>query len=361
MSLYSDDPQVSQEIAELEKENAELQNERVLYIDLLESLTSSIAAQRCQEDIDAEIVTLERQEAELLRNLEQIRIERNAQKEVIQDLQARYSTLAALETRYWHAYSDHVLDANRVSDRRASVATKISSTVEMLNTLDSTNLLNTAFHLWYDGHFGTINTLRLGRLRSHPVEWNEINSAWGLAVSLLDNLAKRLSYKFITYRLLPNGSASKIEEVASRSVYELYGSSDISLGRLLLYVRFDNGMVSYLQCLHELCQHVNTVHDPLFQVPYVIDRSSINGMSIKMQFTNEDTWTKALKYMLTNLKWLLSWVTNLESKGPLPIAGQPVDTIAKFPPLNFGKASAQIGTLNDQNQSLLAENQALTG
>jgi beclin 1 len=30
--------------------------------------------------------------------------------------------------------------------------------------------------------------------------------------------------------------------------------------------------------------------------------------SVKMQFNSEERWTKAMKCMLTNLKWALAWV-----------------------------------------------------
>ena len=32
--------------------------------------------------------------------------------------------------------------------------------------------------------------------------------------------------------------------------------------------------------------------------------------SIKTQFNSEEQWTKALKFMLTNLKWGLAWVSS---------------------------------------------------
>ena len=32
-------------------------------------------------------------------------------------------------------------------------------------------------------------------------------------------------------------------------------------------------------------------------------------MTIKSQFTDEEVWTKALKFMLTNLKFLIAWVS----------------------------------------------------
>lgn len=31
---------------------------------------------------------------------------------------------------------------------------------------------------------------------------------------------------------------------------------------------------------------------------------------IKLQFNSEEQWTKALKFMLTNLKWGLAWVSS---------------------------------------------------
>jgi len=35
--------------------------------------------------------------------------------------------------------------------------------------LKRTNVFDDAFHIYYDGHFGTINGFRLGRLQSQPV------------------------------------------------------------------------------------------------------------------------------------------------------------------------------------------------
>jgi len=91
--------------------------------------------------------------------------------------------------------------------------------------LKKTNLYNDAFHIWHDGHFGTINGFRLGDLPSRQVRslgvahspltdpawhlltatdrhfqvpWDEINAAWGQAVLLLYTIAKKLNFKFST-------------------------------------------------------------------------------------------------------------------------------------------------------------------
>lgn len=38
------------------------------------------------------------------------------------------------------------------------------------------------------------------------------------------------------------------------------------------------------------------------------DRATRQWYSIKIQFNSEEQWTKALKFMLTNLKWGVAWV-----------------------------------------------------
>ena len=90
--------------------------------------------------------------------------------------------------------------------------------------LRRTNVLNTAFPIWYDGHIGVINGLHLGRLPTNPVSprpltnqtssthaqpmrfvfsyfflkisWPEINGALGQCAMLVTCLAKKLSYTF---------------------------------------------------------------------------------------------------------------------------------------------------------------------
>jgi len=104
-----------------------------------------------------------------------------------------------------------------------------------------------------------------------------------------------------------------MERVNDKSTYELYGSSDISLGRLFWYRRFDYGMVAFLGCLKEIADHAES-QDKKFKLPYKIEKDKISEMSIRIQFNNEETWTKALKYMLTNLKFLLVWVAQQQQQ-----------------------------------------------
>ena len=61
---------------------------------------------------------------------------------------------------------------------------------EHLTRLQATNVYNDVFNIWHDGPFGTISGFRLGRTNNCPVEWDEINAAWGQAVLLLHTMAQ---------------------------------------------------------------------------------------------------------------------------------------------------------------------------
>ena len=71
-------------------------------------------------------------------------------------------------------------------------------------------------------------------------------------------------------------------------------------------------------------QHYNCCQvekgDSGFCLPYEMEKGKIRDpatgstYSVKMQFNSEEQWTKAMKYMLTNLKWGLAWVTSKYSK-----------------------------------------------
>lgn len=92
-----------------------------------------------------------------------------------------------------------------------SLKNQVKYTQGQLERLRKTNIFNTTFHIWHSGHFGTINNLRLGRLPTVTVTWQEINAAWGQTVLLLASLARKIGLKFSKYRLVPFGNHSYIE------------------------------------------------------------------------------------------------------------------------------------------------------
>ena len=47
--------------------------------------------------------------------------------------------------------------------------------------------------------------------------------------------------------------------------------------------------------------------DNTFEMAYAIDQDKVANMTIRLQFNSDSKWTKALKYMLTNLKYCMKW------------------------------------------------------
>lgn len=231
-----------------------------------------------------------------------------------------------------------------------------------LERLQRTNVYNDTFCIGHDGSFGTINGLRLGRLPNQSVEWAEINAAWGQTLLLLATVAERLKYNFNGYRLKPQGSTSRIEKLeypqqfpdATRSInnrdrashsvaanpepkvtpLDLFSSGEMAIGRVLNHRRFDNGMVAFLDCLSQLGRYVERtstvdiapnppLNKPLTTrnkpskpvLPYNIQNDKIGDYSIKlgMGFGDAESFTRACKYVLTCCKFLLAYVSNLES------------------------------------------------
>jgi len=197
------------------------------------------------------------------------------------------------------------------SEEQNSIKQKIKVANEQLERLKRTNVYDDAFHISYDGHFGTINGFRLGKLPSQIVEWAEINAALGQVVALLQTIAKQANFKFSKYNLIPMGSFSKMTKKDDTNQYELYGSNELSLSKLFWYRRFDQALQWLLQCIRELSDHASSM-DPSFKQRYIIKNEKIGDVSIRLQFTTEADWTKALKYMLTNLKFLLVWCSKRE-------------------------------------------------
>lgn len=56
-----------------------------------------------------------------------------------------------------------------------------------------------------------------------------------------------------------------------------------------------------------------------FELIYAIDGDKIGGMGIRLAWTSDAKWTKALKFMLVNLKYCLKWVVAHEGSSPAPL------------------------------------------
>ncbi|CAI5741870.1 unnamed protein product [Peronospora destructor] len=251
-------------------------------------------------DIDPELCALEEEERQLKAELEAI------EDETVQVAAKRrelWSTAVDLE-RLVHgtfaegAFLQHLLGLSR--DERQSVGVFAVHASDMLRHLQRYNVCNDVFHIWHDGLFGTINGLRLGRLPSKPVEWVEINAAMGQAVLLLATIADRAGFEFSRNRLVPRGSFSRVVNMYGKE-YSLYSDGGMFRRR-----GFNQAMILFLECVEDAGRRAMK-EEPSLKFPYKVERGKIGGLPISLG--NDEQWTRALKYMLTHLKWLLAWIS----------------------------------------------------
>uniref|UniRef100_W5N020 Beclin-1 n=1 Tax=Lepisosteus oculatus TaxID=7918 RepID=W5N020_LEPOC len=266
----------------------------------------------------AELRKLSAEEEQLIQELEAIEGQRKTVAEELARGRAHTEELEREEQQYQKEYSEFKRQQLELDDELKSVDNQMRYAQIQLDKLKKTNVFNATcnLHIMHSGQFGTINNFRLGRLPSVPVEWNEINAAWGQTVLLLHALANKMGLRFQRYRLVPYGNHSYLESLSDKSKeLPLYCSGGL---RFFWDNKFDHAMVAFLDCVQQFKEEVEK-GDTGFCLPYRMDvekgkiedtGGSGGSYSIKTQFNSEEQWTKALKFMLTNLKWGLAWVSS---------------------------------------------------
>ncbi|XP_056627252.1 beclin-1 isoform X2 [Triplophysa dalaica] len=269
-----------------------------------------------QSSLLTELQHLKLEEESMIQELERIEIQREAVAKELAERRSHSQQLDTEEIRYQKEYCEFKGQQLELDDDIKSVDNQMRYCQIQLDRLKKTNVFNATFHIWHSGQFGTINNFRLGRLPSVPVEWNEINAAWGQTVLLLHALASKMGLYFQRYRLVPYGNHSYLESLTDKSKeLPLYCSGGL---RFFWDNKFDHAMVAFLDCVQQFKEEVEK-GDTGFCLPYRMDvdkgkiedtGGSGGSYSIKTQFNSEEQWTKALKFMLTNLKWGLAWVSS---------------------------------------------------
>ncbi|XP_013869440.1 beclin-1 [Austrofundulus limnaeus] len=290
------------------------ENECQNYKQCLE-LLSNLQAEE-EETLLKELQQLKEEEDTLVKELEAVEEQRAAVAQDLSQTRVQSQQLDKEELQYQKEYSEFKRQQLELDDELKSVDNQMRYCQIQLDRLKKTNVFNATFHIWHSGQFGTINNFRLGRLPSVPVEWHEINAAWGQTVLLLHALANKMGLRFQRYRLVPYGNHSYLESLTDKSKeLPLYCSGGL---RFFWDNKFDHAMVAFLDYVQQFKEEVEK-GDTGFCLPYrtVVEKGKVEdtggsggSYSIKTQFNSEEQWTKALKFMLTNLKWGLAWVTS---------------------------------------------------
>lgn len=303
----------------LQKRQAGVIRERDAYVQFLKQAQEDVPTDEEKAQTKRELEDAQRREKQALEELEALEAEKVRMENEIATLEAEAEQLDEEEERFWRERNAFTAELTAFQEERDSLQSQLAHDNKLLESLQRTNVYNDTFCIGHDGNFGTINGLRLGKLPDHPVDWTEINAAWGQAVLLLAVVSEKLGFNFSDWRLHPTGSTSSIEKLeqsqsssgtqskrAKGTMLELYSSGDVPLSFGFLHRSFDNGMVAFLDCLRQLGEHVEQTSSGV-RMPYKIVKDKIGDISIKFgHFGLEIDWTKACKFTLTCCKFLLA-------------------------------------------------------
>ncbi|KAF2753251.1 APG6-domain-containing protein [Pseudovirgaria hyperparasitica] len=321
-------------VAGLQKRLGHTTRERDAYVEFLRNANVDIPSEEEIKQAQEALGAMSVRETTAIAELEKLESEKAALDLELQVLDDESEKLNIAEEEFWRERNAFAAAFSEFKSQRDAINTKYNHDSKQLERLQRTNVFNDTFNIGHDNYFGTINGLRLGRLSNHPVEWPEINAAWGQTCLLLATVADRLSFKFQNYRLVPMGSTSiivKVEYLQSKSTndpshpakpketsLELFSHGDMPLGLGgLWHKKFDNAMIAFLECLRQIGDSVTASPVPdnrvSLKLPYEIKKDKIHDTSIKFSFSSEENWTKACKYVLTCCKYLLAHASNLHN------------------------------------------------
>jgi beclin 1 len=325
-------------LEELQKKLEATTRERDAYIAFLKETQASAPTEEELRAREEALRNAQQAEAAAREEIRQLEREKESLDAELVALEEDSQQLDAQEEAFW---SERNAFASRLADfqnERDSINTKFDHDSRQLEKLQRSNVYNDTFCISHDGTFATINGLRLGRLANKPVDWPEINAAWGHALLLLVTVADKLNYRFEGYEPQPMGSTSRIVRYdqpspsssrlssattrsappppTKRHVLDLYSSGDMPLGLTFMHRKFDNAMTAFLELVRQLGAHVHAqtaAEGVPLSLPYRLEGDRIGDVSIRLGVAQDDGWTKACKFTLTCCKFLLAHASNVNA------------------------------------------------
>lgn len=265
--------------------------------------------------LQEELKELELEEERLTQDLHQVEKTQEKAAADLEVAQAETKMLEEQEKLFQKDYRQLQWQKLELQDELRSLENQLGYTKNQEAQLEKINIFSTTFEIWSDDHLGIINDLRLGTLPSVPVSWSEINAAWGQTALLLLALAKTIGLEFKRYELVPCGDHSYLKSLTQDTTYLplFYGSKK----NIWLYYKFDKAMMAFLDCMQQF-QNEAKKGELGLHLPYrihvkegLMEDPAGGGKfySIRTYMNTKEQWTKALKLMLTNLKWSLTWAS----------------------------------------------------
>ncbi|KAF6073102.1 beclin 2 [Phyllostomus discolor] len=270
-----------------------------------------------REALQEELKDAEREEARLVRELEETEKNRERAAAALEAAKAETQLQEQQERQYRRDYSQLLWQQLDLSDELQSVENQLRYAQAQLAWLEKTNAWRATFEIRDDGPLASINSFRLGCLPAVPVGWGEISAAWGQAALLLLALSRKVGLQFRRFRLIPCGTRSRLQYLSKDSIelplFFHQGRGGPSCRE------FDRAMLAFLDCMQQFKKEAERGEEPGVCMPCrvharqgLIEEPGASGecYSIRSESNTEERWSKALQLVLTNLKGGLDWVSS---------------------------------------------------
>ena len=297
-------------LEDLKKEIATANSDLSKYTEALFELERDRRAGKFTDDEnDAKNVLLSHRHGELEEEIMRLKQEEESLQREFASLKQEENEIMEQEAKMQEDAIELMRNIVDSEESLESVNRKLQYCQLALKKLKRMNLINEAFYIHHGGSsgFGSINGLRLGR---PSVPWVEMNAAFGFLCLLLDVLVKKLNLTLSQYRLLPRGSSSVLIRKSDKSTLELFSDEGVGgIKRFLTGRKFDSAMTGLVQIVGEIFMHLQR-DDSTLKLPFQIDEQEgkVGGLSVALQFNSDENWSRAMKLLLTNVKWLVAFI-----------------------------------------------------
>jgi beclin 1 len=212
------------------------------------------------------------QEKELRERLAKVRSDRAAVQHELATLADQEAELETYYQSFWNDFLDVEFNMQTTRAEINSANRRIKHQQVLLDQLRRTSVLSDAFHISHDGHFGTINGFRIGRLDNTNVPVEEFNAGLGQVALLLEVLSTEMKCP-LKVRLMPCGSFSKLirDTATGRETLDLFEKKQTSFVNFFSQNPLDAALGCLLDCIEDLSQFARRV-DNSFVPPFTIER-----------------------------------------------------------------------------------------
>ncbi|QSL64166.1 hypothetical protein MERGE_000321 [Pneumocystis wakefieldiae] len=156
-----------------------LKNERDAYIGILNHINNVVLSDDEVEKIKVEIGDNLKKEAAALETIAQLKKKQQDIEKEVRKLNEESLILDKEEEIFWKEKNSFLLKLQEFQNERDALNLQYDYNIRQLEELKETNVYKDIFCISHSGQFGTINDLKFGCLPSYPVNWDEINAAWG--------------------------------------------------------------------------------------------------------------------------------------------------------------------------------------